>query len=166
VRNEYSIFLAYGVLVFVVCGLGPLYTLQAASLVYRLVKWSPSVQLTRDGLSDNCSLLAGGVGLIRWEDMNDVFVTTISADRPNYFAKPNYVLIRLEDPHGIVPQSALLRRLQRIFPLVARARGDVLLPASMVSMTPGELFDTIRHAYLAEREHRHDLQRRRIAGLV
>jgi len=47
-----------------------------ACTLYRVLVRKPSVTVDADGITDGCSLIAGGVGLMRWDEIEIVMVQT------------------------------------------------------------------------------------------
>lgn len=73
-------------------------------IIYRISVRKPSVIITSDGIIDQCSLIAGGLGLIRWDEIENI---ALYAYRENL----KYICVITHDKR--TPDSPLIRLFRR-----------------------------------------------------
>ncbi len=113
----------------------------AAALVctiYRIIVRKPSVVVNSDGIIDHCSLLAGGLGLIRWDEIENIAVYVYNRNL-KYFC-----VITHEKRAPASPLTRLFRRSITLF-LVDGAN----LPQWLISIPVKELATEIESRYQA-----------------
>ena len=106
--------------------------------IYRILVRKPSAILNSDGINDQCSLIAGGLGLIRWDEIENI---ALYAYRKNlkYFC-----VITREKRAPASPLTRLFRRSITLF-LVDGAN----LPQWLLSIPVKELAAEVEHHYQA-----------------
>lgn len=107
--------------------------------LYRVLVAKPSVIVTEDGIFDGCSLVAGGLGLLRWHEIEAII--------PALYRKGMaFVIVYPRDA-----RVALMRRgaLARLFLLILNVTlpGAISLPEWLLPMPAGEVCERIRSAY-------------------
>src|SRR5690348_2916504 len=123
----------------------PLAAFQALSVLVRMLVRRPVLVATIDGIVDNGSLLACGVGLIRWEE-----IAAITAVRYNPVTwvptvRPWYLLIRVTDPAVLTSgRPGWLRFLRRVFARIMGFQDRVFVPQFMLDTSARDLVDPIR----------------------
>ncbi|HEX9039314.1 MAG TPA: hypothetical protein VF808_20200 [Ktedonobacterales bacterium] len=74
--------------------------------LYRIVVSRPSVIVSAEGISDGCSLVVGGMGLLRWSEIEAII--------PSIFRRRlEYVVIMPRDPKRVLARRGPLPRLFR-----------------------------------------------------
>lgn len=123
-------------------------------VLYRLLRPDISLAITPDGIVDNCSLFALGVGLIRWENLLAVYPHHF---RGSIYAKDNWIVLRVSDPSLIEDQPGVAALLRKIFVLSWRSYTDIHIPGFMLDRVPGDMMAPIRKEYHAARDVDHRL---------
>lgn len=133
----------------------PMITFRALSMLYRLLVRRPVLVATVDGIVDNGSLLACGVGLIRWEE-----IVAIAAVRYNPVTwvptvRPWYLLIRVTDPAVLTSgRPGWLQFLRRVFARIMGSQDRLFVPQFMLDTSARGLIDPIRMRYEAREANR------------
>ncbi len=147
-------------LIAIVCTIGGVGALAvvAAGTGYRLFVPKPAVTVTKDGLIDDCSFLICGVGLIRWEDMQAVYVTRYSNSPGPARIKFQYLVICLRNESSFFEQrEAMIQRLHRLFAFLMFTH-YILIPQYMLPWTAEGILGTMQTQYQAQRDKDHHLQ--------
>lgn len=112
--------------------------------LYRLLVRKPSVIVNEDGIVDGCSLIAGGMGLIRWDEIEAIVVYT-------YKKQARYVCVITHDER--VLDNPLVRLFRRSISLTLPKGAN--LPEWLLSISVDELAEEIqRHYDQIMRDHR------------
>jgi hypothetical protein len=74
------------------------------STAFRLFVRVPSVILSDEGITDRCSLIAGGCGLLRWDEIRSV-------SPYQYSRSTAFLLIHSRNPFSVMARYGPLRRL-------------------------------------------------------
>jgi hypothetical protein len=110
---------------------------------YRTIVRKPAVMVDELGVTDTCSFIAGGVGLIWWHEIEAIFPYIYN---PGSRARRLYLVIMPTDAHAVMTRRGpLLRFLMRVFTLTLPARTS--LPEWMLSISVEELTSQIRSRY-------------------
>jgi hypothetical protein len=119
-------------------------SLVCGSIGYRLFVRRPAVTITDAGLVDDCSFLAGGVGLIRWQDMQAVYVVRYSnSAAPNYI-KRTFLFVRLQDGKSFFAGgSASVRWLHRVTTFLMFSP-HIFIPEYMLSGTADQVLGSLQ----------------------
>ncbi|HEX5548277.1 MAG TPA: STM3941 family protein [Ktedonobacterales bacterium] len=112
--------------------------------IYRLLVRKPSVIVDSDGITDGCSLIAGGLGLIRWDEIQVIMVDvrTVNNRRAKYLCvmpRDAASFLRLRQNNPIV-------RLFRRSITLSLPRG-INLPEWLFSGSVDDLVAEIRRRY-------------------
>ncbi|HEU0026803.1 MAG TPA: hypothetical protein VFQ25_06765 [Ktedonobacterales bacterium] len=107
--------------------------------LYRLMARKPSIEVSEEGIFDGCSLIGGGMGLLRWSEIEAIipavyrrgmaFVVLYPRDAPTVLARRG------------APARLCLRVLNVTLP------GAISLPEWLLSMPVGEVCERICAAY-------------------
>lgn len=138
-----------GILLLII--LVPFVGLACVSIGYRLVVRKPAVTVTDEGLIDGCSFLLGGVGLIRWEDMQAFGLTTHqSSPGPVQFKSSAwYVIILLRDEDAFFQRrSARVWWLHRLVTILMFSR-RIFIPQFMLPWKAEQVWGEMRTRYEA-----------------
>ncbi len=109
--------------------------------LYRILIRTPSMIVTKDGIIDHCSLIAGGMGLLRWQE--------ISAIMPLRYGKGQAFLIVIpRDPRTVLARRG---RLARLFlrSITLPFPNTISLPQWLLPTTVGQVWVQIRRQYSA-----------------
>lgn len=144
--------------VFLACVIAPicilLFTAASCLTAYRLLRPGFSVAITPEGIIDNCSLIATGVGLIRWED-----IVALNPVSRSIFASDTAVRIRVRDPRVLLarlPWHLLLCR--RLLATAFHWADEFYLFLFLIdTYRAGDLVAVIRKEYEARRAVDHHL---------
>jgi hypothetical protein len=115
-----------------------LLTLVLLFTLYRLVVWKPSVTVNADGIIDQCSLIAGGLGLIRWHEIEVIVIFA-------YNNRLEYIHVGTRD--DMRPDNPLVRLFQRSITLTLPKGAN--LPQWLLSISVSELAAQIQEHYHA-----------------
>ena len=127
-------------------------TLALAALLvctaYRIVAKKPSVIVNSDGLTDQCSLIAGGVGMIHWDEIAALSVEV--RKRSDIYqvstVRRSYLVVILRDERPIVARLNPLVR--KLLPGYSRnLRAGVDLPQWLFSVPANELVVEIERRF-------------------
>lgn len=109
--------------------------------VYRILIRKPSVIVDADGVTDGCSLIAGGVGLIRWDEIEIIMVHT-------YNKRTRFVCVMPRDADDFLrrrQRSPLIRLFRRSL-TISLPRG-INLPEWLFSEPADELLRETKWRY-------------------
>ncbi len=105
----------------------------ALVMLVRVLRRSPVLLLDQAGLTDRAGILSAG--FVPWSEVRHIAKHTLRAQQ--------YVAITVSDPAGLLRRLPVwqrpLRKLNRQL-----VRGDVLIPATVLPMSPEELVRTMR----------------------
>lgn len=108
--------------------------------IYRVLVRKPSVIVTEDGIVDRCSLVAGGLGLIRWHEIVAIF--------PLEWGKGHAFLVILpSDPQEVRTRRGPFARLFLRIITLNLATG-IGLPQWLCSMKSYDLWTLIQDRYI------------------
>lgn len=109
--------------------------------IYRILIRKPSVTVNSDGINDGCSLIAGGIGLIRWDEIEIVMVYT-------YNKRTKFLCIMLRDANAFLGrrQSNPVIRLFRRSLTLSLPKG-VNLPGWLLPMSVDDLAAEVARRY-------------------
>lgn len=118
--------------------------------VYRMVVPRPSLIINAEGITDNCSLLVCGVGLIRWSAIRTLY--PIDYQRSPVLNAFNFtdrfLMITPVDLDALLAAShPLVRGLRRPFRFVVWSPPGVSIPHWMLSQPVGDVTVAIRKYY-------------------
>lgn len=114
----------------------------------------PTLSITPEGIVDHCSLVAGGLGLIRWEDIAAVYPARFANQPYVRSLKNTYLVIRPVAPDVVLRgRGAIARLLRRLLTMSYRDPLDVFIPALMLSIPVSEVASKVRAVYEAQRAH-------------
>jgi hypothetical protein len=121
--------------------------LVCSSIGYRLFRPRPAVTITDAGLLDDCSFLACGVGLIRWQDMQAVYVVRYSNPAaPNYIRR-TFLFVRLRDGKSMfASRSAPIRWLHHVSTFLMFSP-HIFIPEYMLSGTADQILGSLQNHY-------------------
>lgn len=129
---------------------GTVFLLTLVSLVvifvftlYRLVVRKPAIVVNADGIRDGCSLIAGGMGLVRWHEIAGIY-SFIYKRRPRY----GYLVIVPTDADVILARRGPLARLfRRLIAIILPEQ--IGMPDWMLSVSAADLDRQIGDHYRA-----------------
>lgn len=110
--------------------------------LYRLVVRKPSIIVSRSGIEDGCSLIVGGMGSVRWDEMTALYpLRWGSRGRHAYL-----VIVPAHEREVLNRRGPIIRVYLRIISLILP--GSLGLPAWLFSMSVEEVYQHIlnRHA--------------------
>lgn len=115
--------------------------------LYRVVVRKPSVVVTEDGIFDGCSLVASGVGLLRWEEIEAIWSYEYEATYAHGSTiRRHYLAIMPRRPDLILARRGAIAQLfARSITLTLPARTS--LPDWLLSTSVDEICERIRAAY-------------------
>lgn len=116
--------------------------------LYRLIIRRPSVIVNSDGITDHCSLIAGGAGFIGWDETAALMVTL--RERHDLYhvttVRRSHFVVLLHNEQAIV--SRLHPLVRRFLPSYTRKLGaDVDMPQWLLSVPVSELLADIQRRY-------------------
>lgn len=131
-----AIFFMFGLAVVLICTL------------YRLIIRRPSVIVNSDGITDHCSLIAGGAGFIGWDEIAALWVTV--RERHDLYhvttVRRSHFVVLLHNEQAIV--SRLHPLVRRFLPGYTRKLGaGVDMPQWLLSVPVSELVADIQRRY-------------------
>lgn len=115
-----------------------LLTLLLIFSVYRLVVRKPSMTVHADGIIDQCSLIAGGLGLIRWHEIEAIVV---------FAYNKQIVYLHVGTRSDMMPNNPLVRLFQRSITLMLPRGAN--LPQWLLAMPVREIAAQIQDHYQA-----------------
>jgi hypothetical protein len=121
--------------------LGLLLVVVLVCTIYRILVRKPSVIVDSDGITDDCSLIAGGIGLIRWEEIEIVMVY-------DYSKRAKFLCVMPRD-------AAAFLRLRQNNPIVRLFRRSITLSLPRGINLPEWLFSGSVDDLVAEIERRY-----------
>lgn len=111
--------------------------------LFRLVVRKPSITVTDMGIVDGCSLIAGGMGLIRWDEITLVRPMVYKEGKRHRYA---YLVILLRDPQAVLGRRGVaLRAYRRAIAVIVP--GGLGLPDWMFTISADELWQRISTQY-------------------
>ncbi|HET8907304.1 MAG TPA: hypothetical protein VFN11_10100 [Ktedonobacterales bacterium] len=116
-----------------------LFVVILACTLYRILVRKPSVIVNSEGIFDGCSMLAGGYGLIRWEEIAALVEYW-------YQQRHAYLIVMPRDVAALrMRHSLLLRMFRRSITLTLPA--GAILPQWLMSIPVSELVADIQRRY-------------------
>jgi hypothetical protein len=113
---------------------------------YRVIVRKPAVLVNEEGITDNCSLIASGMGLIRWREMETLYPYVYEVSQRGIKIRRPYLVIVPVDTRAILtrrgPLAQMLRRL-----LTLTLPAGITLPEWMLTIPVAELLSEIRTQY-------------------
>ena len=103
--------------------------------IYRILVRKPSAIINSDGIIDQCSLVAGGRGLIRWDEIENIILYA--------YSKKKYFCVTTHDKRA--PANSLTRLFRRTITLFLL--DGVNLPKWLISVPVTELATEIELHY-------------------
>jgi hypothetical protein len=117
------------------------------SIGYRLLVESPALTITDAGLDDNCSFLACGVGLIRWQDMQAVYVVRYSNGAAPIRIKRTFLIVCLRDEKSFFAgRSVAIRWLHHVFTFLM-VSPQIFIQQYMLSGTADQVWGSLQDHY-------------------
>lgn len=107
--------------------------------VYRLLARKPSLTVTRDGIRDGCSLVAGGLGLLRWDEIATILPSVLRKGVAFIIIVPRDV------ERTLARQGPLARILRRALNITAP--GAVSLPEWLLGAPVPDVYARITADY-------------------
>lgn len=109
--------------------------------IYRILVRKPSVIVDSDGITDGCSLIAGGIGLIRWDEIEIVMVY-------DYSKRTKFLCVMPRD-------AAAFLSLRQNNPIVRLFRRSITLSLPRGVNLPEWLFSESADDFVAEIKRRY-----------
>ena len=114
--------------------------------------------MTNEGLIDDCSFLVCGIGLIRWQDMQAVYVTGYSSSPGPARMKFVHLVICLRHESAFLAQRrAMVQRLHRLYSLTTFTH-SILIPQYLLPWTVERILGSLQTQYEAQRDKDSHLQ--------
>ena len=114
------------------------------SIFYRLFVRRSAVTITDAGLVDDCSFLACGVGHIRWQDMQAVYVVRYSNSAAPNYVRRTFLFIRLRDGKlFFARRSVPIRWLHRLSTFLMFSP-HIFVPEYMLSRTADQVLGSLQ----------------------
>lgn len=107
--------------------------------IYRVLVRKPSVVVTDDGILDRCSLIAGGLGLIRWHEIAAIYPF-------EWKEGASFLVVEPADPPAVRGRRGPLARLF-LRAITLNLSTDIGLPQWLCSMKSHELWTLIQDRY-------------------
>lgn len=131
------------------------------AVLYRIAVPKPSLIIDQEGLTDYCSCIVTGYGLIRWHEIASIATTTYGRAPIFNFAFDQFLVITPQNYGAILERQSVVSKALRLpVPLFMRMPSGISIPEVMLPTAVGSVMTDVnrqyqqwRHQHLAQFRH-------------